>query len=349
MATISLRPGLVAVGIFAILLLGGSAVFLTRSDAPTLPVIPVSAPGGAPGAAVLPVTQSAVPTFDVVRVAPSGAAVLAGRAEPMATVTVQQNGRELGQVRADGRGEWVLLPPGPLAPGAQQLTLVARNGAGAEARSAGEVLLVVPDRPAATAVAAPGVAATPPVVADAVAPGAMPEMQTALAVLTPPSGPVQVLQGAGAPRGRLTLEVIDYDSTGQIRFAGAAAADASVRLYVDNVAVGDARTGKDGRWSLEPGALVKPGVHAVRVDQVGVRGRVASRVEMPFQRADTPSLEPGRVVVQPGQNLWRIARSAYGSGVRYLVIFRANQDQIRDPDRIYPGQAFDVPSAAPVR
>jgi len=49
------------------------------------------------------------------------------------------------------------------------------------------------------------------------------------------------------------------------------------------------------------------------------------------------------VVVQPGQNLWRLARSAYGTGVRYTVIYLANRDQIRDPRLIYPGQAFAVP------
>jgi nucleoid-associated protein YgaU len=52
------------------------------------------------------------------------------------------------------------------------------------------------------------------------------------------------------------------------------------------------------------------------------------------------------VVVQPGESLWRIARHAYGQGIRYTVIFAANHDQIRDPDLIYPGQAFAVPQNA---
>ena len=55
------------------------------------------------------------------------------------------------------------------------------------------------------------------------------------------------------------------------------------------------------------------------------------------------TLASGHVVVQPGESLWRIARHAYGQGVRYTVIFAANHDQIRDPDLIYPGQTFAVP------
>ena len=37
----------------------------------------------------------------------------------------------------------------------------------------------------------------------------------------------------------------------------------------------------------------------------------------------------------------------YGKGVHYKVIFKANQEQIRDPDLIYPGQIFTIPNASP--
>ena len=47
--------------------------------------------------------------------------------------------------------------------------------------------------------------------------------------------------------------------------------------------------------------------------------------------------------MQPGNSLWRIARSRYGSGPNYSVIYEANKEQIRDPDLIYPGQVFTIP------
>jgi len=51
------------------------------------------------------------------------------------------------------------------------------------------------------------------------------------------------------------------------------------------------------------------------------------------------------IVVQPGASLWRIARRTYGDGIRFSLIYEANQTQIRDPDLIYPGQIFTVPQA----
>jgi nucleoid-associated protein YgaU len=48
-------------------------------------------------------------------------------------------------------------------------------------------------------------------------------------------------------------------------------------------------------------------------------------------------------VVSRGDSLWRISRLIYGVGTRYVVVYRANRERIRDPNRIYPGQVFVLP------
>ncbi|NNE23118.1 MAG: LysM peptidoglycan-binding domain-containing protein [Rhizobiales bacterium] len=55
----------------------------------------------------------------------------------------------------------------------------------------------------------------------------------------------------------------------------------------------------------------------------------------------------GRIVIQPGNNLWNISRVIYGRGVEYTTIYEANKDQIRNPHRIYPGQIFMTPGTVP--
>ena len=49
-------------------------------------------------------------------------------------------------------------------------------------------------------------------------------------------------------------------------------------------------------------------------------------------------------VVSRGHSLWRIT---YGAGTRNAVVYKSNRDQIRDPNRIYPGQIFILPAKAP--
>lgn len=44
-----------------------------------------------------------------------------------------------------------------------------------------------------------------------------------------------------------------------------------------------------------------------------------------------------------GDTLWGIAKKYYGSGAQYTKIYNANRDQIKNPNRIYPGQVFTIP------
>lgn len=55
----------------------------------------------------------------------------------------------------------------------------------------------------------------------------------------------------------------------------------------------------------------------------------------------TPSA--GSVIIRRGDTLWQISRRTYGQGVRYTTIYLANQQQIGDPNKIAPGQIFNVP------
>lgn len=60
----------------------------------------------------------------------------------------------------------------------------------------------------------------------------------------------------------------------------------------------------------------------------------------------TATIAQVTVTVQPGFTLWAIARDQFGDGVRYVQVYEANKDRIRDPNLIYPGQVFALPDAA---
>jgi len=52
-------------------------------------------------------------------------------------------------------------------------------------------------------------------------------------------------------------------------------------------------------------------------------------------------------VVNRGDSLWRISRITYGDGARYAIVYKANRELIRNPNRIYPGQIFVLPMKTP--
>ena len=315
------------------------AFILLRGEEPGTPEVAEERPAAGEAKPAAPPAEAPPPgqasgsaaraTFDVVRVAPGGAAVIAGRTEPGAEVTVRAGEEVVGVVTADRRGEWVLVPPEPLKSGAIELRQEVRVP-GAEPFEAEQVVVVVVPE------ALEGASRQQPLVLKP----------------SPEGGASELLQGpkpgigVAAIKG-LSLGTVDYDEQGDVVLAGVAEPGASVRAYIDNKMVGMARVGAEGTWQLEPVEPIPPGDYTLRIDQLGVGGKVVARLEMPFSRAGAAELTlvAGQVVVQPGNSLWRIARAVYGQGVRYSVIYQANRDQIRDADLIYPGQVFALPDA----
>jgi nucleoid-associated protein YgaU len=59
-----------------------------------------------------------------------------------------------------------------------------------------------------------------------------------------------------------------------------------------------------------------------------------------------PSVSTGRTyVVVSGDSLSKIAKREYGDAQKWRKIYEANQNIIKDPDLIYPGQELRIPEA----
>ncbi|MCB8879363.1 LysM peptidoglycan-binding domain-containing protein [Acidisoma cellulosilytica] len=272
------------------------------------------------------VANPAAPSVDVVRVDKNGDLVMAGRAAPDEKLTVQNGDTTIGTVTADDDGQWVFLPDTTLPSGVHQLSV---SGAAAKAGDSSAKTTVLLNLPASggTAGAATGQNAGP------------------MVVLAQGNAPPRLLEGPSGHSGPVGLDIVQYDEQGRIRFTGHAEPGHSVRLYVNNKAIGDATADAKGTWSMIPAQDLKPGLYRLRTDELTATGKVAARSEVPFARASlSQSLAAGQSVVQPGDCLWTIARQNYGRGVQYTAIFVKNMDQIRDPNKIYPGQVFHMPS-----
>ncbi|HEX3033857.1 MAG TPA: peptidoglycan-binding protein LysM [Thermodesulfobacteriota bacterium] len=49
--------------------------------------------------------------------------------------------------------------------------------------------------------------------------------------------------------------------------------------------------------------------------------------------------------IKSGDNLSKIAKQFYGDANKYPLIFEANREVIKDPDKIYPGQKIRIPKS----
>lgn len=256
----------------------------------------------------------AEPSFDVVRIGDHGDAVLAGRAVPKAEVVILDGAKEIGRTIADNRGEWVFVPNTPMPAGARQLRLRATNPDGKVVESGAPVVLVVPDRPS----------------------------DQVLAFKALPGGGAKLLIGPPLGQGGISIDIVDADDKGKLSIGGRGPAGGKVHAYVDNDFAGAGSVDADGSWRVQTKAPTATKA-TIRADLVDDKGKVLARVELPYASGADLHASGDAIVVTQGASLWRIARKVYGSGDAYTVIYKANQEHIRNPDLIYPGQVFQVP------
>lgn len=268
-----------------------------------------------------------LPAFDIVRISRNGTGVVAGRGEAGTTVDLLVNGEPVANAMADVNREWVIILSERLPAGSIELSLRSMGADGTPIYSNNIVVVDIPENGAG------GV----------------------LAVLSPREGdgPSRTLQVPGATAGvplKLHIASIDVLPDGTAVVTGLALPGDGLRVYVNNAYINEATADEDGNWQLPLGVLPGDVEHELRVDQIArEEGAVALRIVQPFskERPIDPSASARAVMVIRGNNLWAIARSVYGGGELFSLIFEQNSAQIRNPDLIYPGQVFDLPMEAP--
>ena len=256
-----------------------------------------------------------VPKFDLVRVENDGAAIIAGSAKPNSEVRLMIDGKELDIMKSDSKGTFAFITTIPKGDQPMELQLEEVGNTGLKSL---ETVLIMPTK------------------AD--------ELVSPKIIIAEANGQILIQEqaGVGPDIQPLSLDTINYSASGDVILAGRASSNQVVRVYVDNtpVVLGEV---SDGKWLFEI-PNIKEGLYTLRVDALDDTGKVVDRVESPFQRV-IREMETGQATIQPGFTLWKLAELKYGFGYRYVQIFEANRDTIKDPDLIYPGQIFQIPDS----
>jgi len=100
---------------------------------------------------------------------------------------------------------------------------------------------------------------------------------------------------------------------------------------------------------VEQAQNVNTGTQASKKPAVAATTAVEDKEKTSKTGIPEVTVSPGKglVVVQPGNTLWDLAISIYGSSRYYQKLYRANRHIIKDPRRIFPGQVLFAPDADP--
>jgi nucleoid-associated protein YgaU len=297
------------------------------------------------------VVEATPPSFDLIRVDKAGSTVVAGKAAPGTTVEVILEGRVVGQAVADATGAFVALLDLEPSDKPRELSLLQKQATGGDVASVDKVL-IMPLKPKAVEAPKLVVAKADTNDVEVIEPPKVEVVQETTSTNnteTATEAEPELAKAESEAAEILSLETIVYDDLGDVVISGHGSSDDFVRIYLDNKPADVQKVAGGGQWKITL-ADVPAGLYSLRVDSVNSAGTVTQRVVSPFKRepaltvvAATDTPKPN-LTIQPGVTLWALAEQRYGNGTKYVQIFEANRDRIKDPDLIYPGQVFDLPN-----
>jgi hypothetical protein len=267
--------------------------------APTTPQqsAAVQTPAPAPAAPQAAARGEPLPEFDVVRVEPTGGAVVAGRAAPNSKVVLLNKGQEIASVQSDANGQFVIVPL-ELPPGDHILAL-GNERSGARVDSTQNVTVSVPQRGGGNTLVALAEPDKPTrILSDPSRPAATSGQQVAAA--PPPSAGVSAPTPAIDPSS-VTFRTVEADESGGFFATGTGTAGATIRLYLNDISVATVTSGADRQWSLRIERGMAPGAYRVRADLVDASGNVLARAEVPFDYPDRRVAAAPAVPVPPSR------------------------------------------------
>lgn len=157
-----------------------------------------------------------------------------GIGEPGSTITLYDNGKQIGTTKVDAKGSWSFTPTSDLANGSHSITTTATDAAGNTSPASGAVNFIV----------------------DTVAPGA-PVITSATDDVDPVTGSIS---NGGSTNDR------------RPQLSGTAEAGSTVTIYDGSVAIGTAVTGSNGVWTFTPPVDLSESTHQLTVRATDAAG-----------------------------------------------------------------------------
>lgn len=312
-------------------------------------------------------TPTAPLTIDLARVKPDGAAVFAGTAAPNAKIRIFEGDILLGETIANANGEWVIVLEKSLAAGQHLISVAMERSDGttemADRSLAVEIYQDTETKPlvallpeTATEVpvliqspddvdkAKPAATASEAIVADAAKADAK-MSETAAAA---PGKAEANSQIAASQIAALAPSAIVWRDASRILISGTSRGGVRVAVNDAKGQFGEALVLADGAWQVAGSLDMDIAVNQLRFALFDDANQIIARYDLPVKARDLAKGQDGSplVVVNKGDMLWRIAYHQLGEGVKYVDIVRRNQQDIADPDLIFPKQIFAVPQSS---
>ena len=259
------------------------------------------------------VQQITVPTFDIVRIEPTGKIVVAGRWRANTNVSIVINGEIVATERTNKNGEFVYSPAHALDVGNYTISLI---GVSENIKSDENVFVYISPR----------------------------GYKNSVSLLMTHDGSTLLQAPTMLVDGDLSVTKIDYLDTGRIVITGDALPRLRVSLSLNDKYLGFARVSDHKHFGLgaDVGKLQVGQKYKLTVRLHDGDGRTISEVNRNFTMPEMTGDDDTYYTVRRGDCLWIIARNFLRRGVLFSII--ADRNNIENPNLIFPEQTLQIPT-----
>ena len=259
-------------------------------------------------------------TFDIVRISKTGDIVMAGKSEPNETIELLDGEEIIAEVISDENGEWIWVSELSVKSGIKKFKLQYKNNLNTSSISDQTVIVLFDNKS-----------------------NNVPKVARVL------NSDVENIDMLNLKKinDAITLDFLSYSPSGLIILSGRTISNTEIEILNSTEVLGKTKSDENGVWKF----IVKKNDYSN--EEISIKTKIneeilmltydQTEIQKRFKKTNFEFYDD-RIVVQKGNSLWRIARKTLGGGVFYTEIYKNNLTKIKNPNLIYPGQVFNIPT-----
>ena len=258
-------------------------------------------------------------SFDLVRVSRKGDVIMAGKSEPNRKIQLLDGQEVLSTFQSDANGEWIWLSENPLKNGIKKFKL--RYYGHEYTEESDQTIIVLIDN----------------------SKNSKPKIAK---FFNNENDKIDMLDLDKIADG-IILDFVNYSLPDNVILSGRTLPNNNVILTIRDKIIEEVESDDDGKWKM----ILK--MSNYQNQNISIETNInGEEVVLTYSSSELNkklknkviSLTINQFVVEQGNSLWRIARKTLGGGIFYTEIYKNNSQKIKNPDLIFPGQVFNIPT-----
>ena len=277
------------------------------------------------------------PAIDIIKVSPDGSFIIAGKGQPNSNINILNKGDLIDSSIVDSDGNWVIVSKENLKTGDNLISIDQINN-GSVLRHKQLFITKIDEHKKDQ----PLVISVPNKNGENISIIQQPSEKQKIYKVENELG---IQKKVKSNKKIFNVKTIFFNENGFVSIKGKVNFGKKIEIYINKKIMETIKI-ENSKWQYNSDKIIDFGLHDLLVVLKSDKDKILDKITLPFMRVEMPynDVPENFILIKPGDMLWTIAYRLYGDPFKYIQIFEENKDQITNPDLIFPGQLFSIPT-----